>query len=232
VAAKNDTPVAKRKHKSKSGWSRAIKRLMASSEDLRTQTALANKSGVGQTTIGRILREAVDPQSENLERIAKAFDLSYSTLAAIAEGDESGNLEIGNVQAGTIPRRVPLLSLSQAARLAGSVRPNHLGDAAWIECPKRRQGPRTVALKVSGESMEPEYQDGDIIYVDPDVAAVHGKDVVVRLGGQNDVAFKRLVVESERRYLKPLNPNWPDKFLEIPNNARIIGVVVGKYTDK
>ncbi len=87
-------------------------------------------------------------------------------------------------------------------------------------------------MKVSGESMEPEYQNGDIIYVDPDVAAVHGKDVVVRLGDRNEVTFKRLVVESERRYLKPLNPNWPDEFMNIPADARIVGVVVGKYADK
>jgi SOS-response transcriptional repressor LexA len=204
---------------------------MASSKDLRTQTALAEKSGVAQSTIGRILRGEVDPHSENLERLAKAFEVSYSTLAGIAEGDESGDGATENLQPGKIPRRVPLLSSGQAIRFAESGHRFHLGDATgWIECPKKRQGPRTIALKVSGESMEPDYQNGDIIYLDPDVAAVHGKDVVIRLGDQ--VAFKRLVVESERRYLKPLNPNWPDKFIEIPADARILGVVVGKYTDK
>ena len=225
--------MAKRKHTSTPGWSRAIARLMASSRNLRTQTALAKKSGVAQSTIGRILRGEVTPQSDNLERLAKAFGMSYSTLATIAEGDESGDALAENLQPGKIPRRVPLLSLAQAGRFAESVYPDHPGDITdWIECPKKRHGRRTVALKVSGESMEPEYQNGDIIYVDPDVAAAHGKDVVVRLGDRNEVTFKRLVVESERRYLKPLNPNWPDKFINIPADARIVGVVVGKYTDK
>ena len=228
----DDALVAKRKHTARPEWSRAIRGLMASSRHLRTQTALAKKSGVTQSTIGRILRGEVDPQSDNLERLALSFGMSYSTLAAIAEGGELGEGTAENLQPGKIPRRVPLLSLAQAGRFAESVYPEHLGDATdWIEFPKKRQGPRTIALRVSGESMEPDYHNGDIIYIDPDVAPIHGKDVVVRLGERNEVTFKRLVVEGERRYLKPLNQNWPDKFVSMPTDARIVGVVVGRYTD-
>ena len=205
---------------------------MASSRHLRTQTALAKKSGVTQSTIGRILRGEVDPQSDNLERLALAFGMSYSTLAAIAEGGEPGDGAAENLMPVPIPRKVPLLSLAQAGRIAESVYPAQLSDAAdWIEFPKKRHGPRIIALRVSGESMEPDYHNGDIIYIDPDVAAIHGKDVVVRLGERNEVTFKRLVVEGERRYLKPLNQNWPDKFVSMPTDAQIVGVVVGRYTD-
>ena len=228
----DDALVAKRKHTARPEWSRAIRGLMVSSRHLRTQTALAKKSGVTQSTIGRILRGEVDPQSDNLERLALAFGMSYSTLAAIAEGGELGDVAVENLPSGKIPRRVPLLSFAQAGRFAESVYPDHLGDAMdWIEFPKKRHGPRTIALRVSGESMEPAYHNGDIIYIDPDVAPIHGKDVVVRLGERNEVTFKRLVVEGERRYLKPLNQNWPDKFVSMPTEARIVGVVVGRYTD-
>jgi SOS-response transcriptional repressor LexA len=79
--------------------------------------------------------------------------------------------------------------------------------------------------------MEPDYHNGDIIYIDPDVAAIHGKDVIVRLGERHEVTFKRLVLEGEHRYLKPLNQRWPDKFINMPTDARIVGVVVGRYTD-
>jgi transcriptional regulator with XRE-family HTH domain len=61
---------------------------MASSKDLKTQTALAKKSGVAQSTIGRILRGEVDPQSGNLERIANAFSMSLAKLAEMGEEDE------------------------------------------------------------------------------------------------------------------------------------------------
>ncbi len=80
--------------------------------------------------------------------------------------------------------------------------------------------------------MEPDYRNGDIIYVDPDMAAAHGKDVVVRLVDRNETTLRRFVVESELHYLKPLNPNWPEKYIHIPADARIVGVVVGRYADK
>jgi phage repressor protein C with HTH and peptisase S24 domain len=228
----NGLVVAKRKHTPRPGWGRAIRSLMSSSRHLRTQTALARKSGVASSTISRILREEVDPQSDNLERLALSFGMSYSTLAAIAEGVESAETAAWNAESHKLPRRVPLLSFAQAGSLAESLNPDHLGEVTdWIELPKKRYGPRAIALKVSGESMEPDYRNGDIIYIDPDVAPLHGKDVVVRHGERNEVAFKRLVIEGDRRYLKPLNQNWPDKFISISTDAQIVGVVVGRYTD-
>jgi len=224
--------VAKRKHKARPEWSEAIKGLMASSRHLKTQTALARASGVTQATIGRILRGEVDPQSENLVRLAHAFGITHSAFAAIAEGSQVWEGRNETIQSVTASRRVPLLSLAQAGRLAESVYPDHLGSGTdWIAFPKKRQGVRTIALRVSGESMEPHYFNGDIIYIDPDVAPIHGKDVIVRMGDRNEVTFKRLIVEGERRYLRPLNQLWPDKLTSVPNDARIIGVVVGRYTD-
>jgi len=120
----DDAIVAKRKQIPKPGWSRAIAGLMSSSRYLKTQTALARKSGVAQSTIGRILRGEVNPQSENLERLAKSFGMSYSTLAAIAEGDEPWSGSVENLVPGRTPRVVPLLSLAQAAKSAEAVLPN------------------------------------------------------------------------------------------------------------
>lgn len=224
--------VAKRKHMARPEWSNAIKGLMASSRHLRTQSDLARHSGVTQSTIGRILRSEVDPQSDNLVRLAHAFGISYSALAAIAEGDQVWEGRAENLQSITTSRRVPLLTLAQAGRFAESVYPDHLGSVTdWIAFPKKRQGVRTVALRVSGESMEPYYYNGDLIYIDPDVAPIHGKDVIARLGEHNEVTFKRLIVEGERRYLRPLNDLWPDKLISMPADAHIVGVVVGRYSD-
>jgi SOS-response transcriptional repressor LexA len=228
-----EAQVAKKKHMVRPEWSQAIKSLMRSSRHLRTQTALARKSGVTQSTIGRILRSEVAPQSDNLERLATAFGIPYSTFVALAEGGElvDGSTEI--LQPARIPRRVPLLSLAQAGRFADGVYPDSLNAISdWIEFPKKRQGQRSFALRVSGESMEPDYHNGDIIYIDPDVAPVHGKDILMRQGERNEFIFKRIVVESDRSYLKALNANWPEKFVSISPEARIVGVVVGRYTDK
>jgi SOS-response transcriptional repressor LexA len=230
----NDAYVVKRRHVSRVDWTRAVAKVMASSKDLKTQTALAKKSGVAQSTIGRILRGEVNPQSGNLERIAKAFSMSLARLAEIGQEDEPVAEPTDDLKSVERSARVALISWAQASSFADGLDNPQPGDGEeWMPRPKH-SGARTFALRVRGESMEPGYQHGDIIFVDPDVAPGHGKDVVVVLDDRNEVVFKRLVVEGRLEYLKPANPNWPDRIIEISAcpGARIIGVVIGKWVEK
>lgn len=69
---------------------RNLSKLMAVSEGLRTQIALAEKSGVGQTTISNYLRPDSYEGSPNLEQIqllAKAFGLEAWHLLHPTMGD-------------------------------------------------------------------------------------------------------------------------------------------------
>jgi SOS-response transcriptional repressor LexA len=130
--------------------------------------------------------------------------------------------------------RVALMSWAQVGSSTDVLdNPQPGGNEEWMPRPKYA-GDRTFALRVRGESMEPGYQHGDIIFVDPDVPPKHGKDVVVRFNDRNEVVFKRLVVEGELEYLKPTNPNCPSKIIEISPypSARMVGVVVGKWVEK
>lgn len=227
-----DAYVAKKRHAPNPARGRVLARAMAASRDCKTQSDLAKRSGVAQSTIGRMLRGDVNPQTATLERIAKALGIPVALLLEETPVDEVGN-RVERTAAGRVSelRRVPLISRVRAGAFEESIDNYQPGDAEeWLGAPKAC-GPRTIALHVEGESMEPRYQNADIIYVDPDVAPVHGKDVVVRLDDRGEVTFKRLVIEGERRYLKPLNPNWPEKIIEVPDDARIVGVVIGRYTD-
>jgi SOS-response transcriptional repressor LexA len=179
---------------------------------------------VAQSTVGRILRGEVDPQSDNVERLARAFGLTYSALAALAEEEDPTRLRAQGGPSQRPPRGVPLLGWVPAtgAALDLSARPPaHVTD--WIACPRRPRGPRTVAFKVSGDSMAPE---------DPDVAAVQGHDVVVVLPDRNDVVFKRLGVQRRRRSLRALHPSGAGQVIPVSKATRIWGVVVGTYTDR
>jgi DNA polymerase V len=62
------------------------------------------------------------------------------------------------------------------------------------------------ALRVLGDSMEPEFADGAVIIIDPGYAPRDGAYVVVEYAG--DVFFRQLVLEGERRFLAPLNPKY------------------------
>lgn len=59
---------------------RNIAVLMEGSITLNSQPALAKRTGVAQSTIGRILRAEVNPTGDNLRKIAGAFGVDVGTL--------------------------------------------------------------------------------------------------------------------------------------------------------
>jgi len=59
------------------------------------------------------------------------------------------------------------------------------------------------ALRVIGDSMAPEFADGNIIIVDPGHPPVDGAFVVIDYGGE--VMLGQYVLEGNRRWLKYLN---------------------------
>lgn len=230
----NNAYVAKRRHASGVDWTRALAKAMASNRDLRTQTALARRSGVAQSTIGRILRGEVNPQSVNLERIAKAFNLSLAELAAIGQEGVPVPEPADEIKRAEKSTRVALISWAQASLFADTPTGfEHIDGPDWMPRPKL-SGAKTFSLRVRGESMEPDYQHGDVIFVDPDIDPRHGKDVLAVLGDREEFVFRRLVVEGELEYLRPTNPNSPAKIINLAAHpdARIIGVVVGKWVQK
>ncbi len=95
------------------------------------------------------------------------------------------------------------------------------------------------ALRVLGDSMEPEFPDGTIIIIDPSGVAENGcyvlaeiSDDDVETAGVNGTKteagyiFRRLVTEETHYYLKPLNPGYAT--IKIAGREAIKGVVVQK----
>lgn len=128
---------------------------------------------------------------------------------------------------------VPLISWVKAGDWCEASDPYPIHEAEqWLPVPSRC-GPRTFALRVRGESMhnphgKPSYEDGDIIFVDPDLEAKHRDRVIIRTDGK-EATFKQLIIEGERRVLKALNPAWPGGIIELHDDATICGVVIGKW---
>jgi SOS-response transcriptional repressor LexA len=72
------------------------------------------------------------------------------------------------------------------------------------------------------------FRDGDIIFVDPAKDAENGSLVIAKLVDSQEATFKQLVMEGSRRFLKPLNPAWPEPIIELGADAIICGVVFSK----
>jgi SOS-response transcriptional repressor LexA len=96
-----------------------------------------------------------------------------------------------------------------------------------LPCPVKCS-PDSFVLRVRGSSMEPKFHEGDLIFVDPHAAAIHGRYVVVRLDDSNEATFKELIIEGNRQYLKALNPDWPHRIIELNAAATIVGVFKGE----
>jgi SOS-response transcriptional repressor LexA len=216
--------VAKTKGASNPELRRVLTDAMASRPGL-SQTALAKKAGVSQSTISRMMRGVVNSQSDNERSVFEALGISAFRFVESSTEPEGGKVAGASRERGGASRTVPIISYVQAGRFGETVDPYLPGDgSAWEPCPVPC-GPKTFGLRVMGESMEPRYHNGDIIFVDPDVPPLHGSAVVVRLKDSNEATFKQLVIEGTRRYLKPLNPRFP--VIEITTEAHIVGVVIG-----
>lgn len=117
--------------------------------------------------------------------------------------------------------KVPLISWVQAGKWREAIDLYTPGDAEdWIETtvPIKEN---TFALRVDGDSMEPEFPAGVLIVVEPDMDPQPGDYVIAKNG--DDATFKQLVKDGSDWLLKPLNERYPIKPLESP--CKIIGVV-------
>lgn len=91
-----------------------------------------------------------------------------------------------------------------------------------------------IATKVSGDSMQPVYQDGDILYlVDKGLTTYNGDLAVIAYGDRS--YFKRIYTENGRLRLVSLNDKYEDIILDFPpaEDTHIkIFAVVGVYRGK
>jgi len=85
------------------------------------------------------------------------------------------------------------------------------------------------AAIVTGESMLPEFQEGDLIIIDPEVVPKPGDFVIAKLDLQVDGAFMKYrprgTGESGQPIIElvPLNEDWPTQTINAGNPGHIIG---------
>lgn len=80
------------------------------------------------------------------------------------------------------------------------------------------------ALRVLGDSMVPEFEDGCIIVIDPAGFVEHGSYVLAV--HNEEYIFRQLTIDEGRYYLKALNEGY--ETLEIEGVDDIKGVIVQK----
>jgi DNA polymerase V len=85
-------------------------------------------------------------------------------------------------------------------------------------------GGESFALRVLGDSMAPEFNDGEIIIVEPDGAVRDGSYVLAQV--DQEWTFRQLVQAGTGWRLRALNPAFAEQ--PLPDLSAVHGVVIQK----
>ena len=82
-------------------------------------------------------------------------------------------------------------------------------------------------IPIKGDSMEPDYHDSDLVFIQTSVDLNDGVIGVFNYNG--DAYIKQLVIDEDQAYLHSLNPAYKDMPITPETDFRIIGEVVDLY---
>jgi len=158
------------------------------------------------------------------QSIADARDLAARLRVALAgerpmdELREIVEQSAANVAAPLPVRaRIPLINKVAAgypAEFTDLDYPLNVADE-YVECPDVTD-PQAFAARVVGDSMAPDYREGEIVVFSPMLPTPSGSDCFVRLERDNETTFKRVYFEEAgaRLRLQPINAKYPPRVVE------------------
>lgn len=183
--------------------------------------AVAERADVEASFLSKLENGLVWVGPESLSRIARALGVGVSEIF-----DEGSNVEPALI--GT--RRIPVLDHVQAGAWTGVNSAISESDIREFVLTSLDTSPDAFAMFVRGDSMTPEFHEGDMIIVDPAVQPKPGS-YVVAVNGSGEATFKRyrergLNEKGQNVFeLVPLNRDYPTMRSDVVN-IRIIGAVV------
>jgi SOS-response transcriptional repressor LexA len=190
-----------------------------------SQADLARAVGVSRGSVNKWEKGDISIKSNNLPPLAKALKCDVNWLLNGQESPDPKTAEPSNVEKGPkLQGSYPVISWVQAGDWSQIFEANRV-EADHYPCPVKCSK-QTFLLKVCGMSMSPLFNEGELIFIDPDVEPTNGKYVIARLDGENEATFKQLIIESGHKFLKAANPNWPTQIQPINGDCTIVGVVI------
>lgn len=202
-------------------------------KDYRIKNKISQRAFASRTTLSpsyiNTLEKIYNPKTGNpysvttdvANEIAKAMNLSIEELLAKLNDNQEFTLNAPPSSAivfvyGTIPAGVPMECIEDII------------DTEEISADMLKGGKQYFGLKVKGNSMEPEYLDGDTLILLKQDTCESGDDCVVMING-DDGTFKRVFKNSDGIILQPLNSQYAplvftnEQIEKLP--VRILGVV-------
>ena len=181
----------------------------------KTRIDICSDLDIPYTTFAEWYKGKVYPRIDKIELLANYFGIKKSDLI------EDKHLYTSNPAVvlvyGTIPAGIPMEMIEDII------------DTEEIDADMLKGGKEYFGLKIKGNSMYPEYLDGDTIILEKLDDVESGTDAVVMVNG-NDGTFKRVFKNENGIILQPLNPEFQpmvytnEQIEKLP--IRVIGKVV------
>lgn len=190
----------------------------------------AEKADISYDYLTKIENGQRHPNLAILENILKAID---SGLEEFFSGDMNFRpprhgvpfpIEEWGLHRLNEARAVPVIGWTQAGSWTMTVSDSAASPDEIVYSDSVPEG--CFALSVHGDSMEPEFHQGDVIIVDPQSRFKSGDFVVARIEGQSEATFKQLKIKDGKIALHALNPRYPDMEIDGPFETVVAGVVV------
>lgn len=195
------------------------------------QTAVARALGIEPQSVQQWVAGQTAPRGYRIKALARLLEVEPWELLG-GQDEERFNvsppLHSGAPGPGTVAPRaqvrlVPRIAWVRAGPFDDIENAHDPATAEHWDLPSEPMSQAAYSLRVEGDSMEPEFPNGCIIYVEPRAQAANGDYVVVKLDETDQATFKQLVIDGPRRYLKPVNPRYP--IIPLDRQASVCGVV-------
>lgn len=148
-------------------------------------------------------------------------------LRAITHPDESDNPNETFQLPADPAQQIPVIDWVNASQFKNINDPFLPGTAdEWIWTTEK--GKNLFALKVQNDCMAPEFLEGDIIVVKPNVSTENNDFIIVADRKENKATFKQYKVYGSQVILHPLNPKYNDIILDHDERYEIVGKIVQK----
>lgn len=230
-------------HRKRNGWS---------------QVELAKILGVGKSTIANYEKGYRSPRQNTIFQLADVFNVSVDDLFPAINAETPSTSPVQAIYDQLTPPRqakaltylekqlleqneeetkinevsevIQLYSYNYYDHPASAGTGQYLNDVRveQIELPIDVDADFVIPIK--GDSMEPDYHDGDLVFIQTSVDLNNGVIGVFNYNGE--AYIKQLVIDKEQAYLHSLNPKYKDMPITPETDFRIIGEVVGRYKEE
>lgn len=174
----------------------------------KSVNAIVKRTTLTHNTIGNYLEGRAEPTQSSLEKIGKAYGKSVAWL----RGDEAPESALHSIPASN--GMIPVVGKGQGGSSAFWEDAYPAGQGMnRIHRPHDVNDPKAFALEVSGDSMSPKFEEGDIVVVSPEAQIRNGDYVVVKTD-RGEVMIKRIRIKDNLVILESVNPNHETRILD------------------